>query len=134
MKTALTHDEVIEMAIKSTPHNEVLEIKPFLKLAGYKIDEIYIDRFWESPDKSDIWIYVDIPLLKWYGYKNSHMGSAMSGFRDIVNRNFKKNIDYKLYSPGKFKTFKENLQDEGIKLETGYQMLSSNRSNHMIIS
>jgi hypothetical protein len=42
-------------------------IQEFIKNKNYNIENLYIDKFWESISE-DKWIYIDDNMLEWMGY------------------------------------------------------------------
>ena len=71
-----------------------LPINEFITNNGYNINDIYINKFWNSiRDKS--WIYIDDELIDWIGFNNI---SGKTKYMDIIKKNFKKDNDYKIYN------------------------------------
>jgi hypothetical protein len=54
-------------------NNELLSVKELLKLAKYDINDVYIDRFWNSI-KENKWIYIDNEMIEYIGYSDINSG------------------------------------------------------------
>ena len=71
------------------------ELNNYITTYYNQIDNIYIDKFWNSINNKH-WIYVDDLLIEWVGYKKDSCGKQK--YTNIIKENFKENIDYKTYN------------------------------------
>lgn len=77
--------------MKNNIHNELTS---YIDKYNYKINKIYIDKFWSNINNKD-WIYVDDQLIEWIGY------NKINGKQKLINlikENFKEDVDFKIYN------------------------------------
>ena len=74
-------------------NNELLTIKELLYKINYKLDNLYIDRFWNSI-QDDKWIYLDNDLILWLEYKDIKIGKEK--IIKFLKCNFQDIEDYKI--------------------------------------
>lgn len=84
----------MELTYNNVPHsldkNDVLDIMPiheFIVTFQYPIDQLYVDKFWESINK-DSWIVVDYSMLKWMGYDCVRDRDNKRKYLELLTGNF----------------------------------------------
>ncbi len=80
-------------------NNQLLTVKELLKTINYNIDNLYIDRFWDSI-KDDKWIYLDNELILWLEYKDMKIGKEK--IIKFLKRNFIEHENYKILNNDEF--------------------------------
>ena len=76
---------------------EVVSINEFIKIFKYNIDDLYIDKFWDSLNNDD-YIVIDYDMLEWMGYTNTRLRDARSSYISILENNFIQPDDYEIVS------------------------------------
>ena len=84
----------------------MLSIKEFIKEKNYDIENLYIDKFWDSIS-NNTWIYINDNMLKWMGYNCEDLRNNKKKYLIIIKDNFKENENYKLLNTNDFKNFYE---------------------------
>ena len=112
------------------------ELNNYITTYYNQIDNIYIDKFWNSINNK-YWIYVDDLLIEWVGYKKDSCGKQK--YTNIIKDNFKENIDYKTYNYGDInKIFhlstEINENDKEILTFKDKLNVIHNRTIHLILS
>jgi hypothetical protein len=79
--------------------NSILTIKELLNSINYNLDNLYIDRFWDSI-QNDKWIYLDNELILWLEYKDMKIGKEK--IIKFLKRHFIENEDYKILNHTEF--------------------------------
>lgn len=78
---------------------KLLTIKELFTKVNYNLNNIYIDKFWDSI-QDDKWVYIDEELMFWLGYKDIRFGKE--SINKLLKRNFIENEDYKILSNEEF--------------------------------
>jgi uncharacterized C2H2 Zn-finger protein len=80
-------------------NNSILTIKELLNKINYNLDNLYIDRFWNSI-QDDKWIYLDNDLILWLDYKDIKIGKEK--IIKFLKLHFKDFEDYKILNNSQF--------------------------------
>jgi hypothetical protein len=81
-------------------NNSILTIKELLTKINYNLDNLYIDRFWNSI-QDDKWIYLDNWLINdWLGYKDIKHGKEQ--IIKLLKKYNKENDEYKILNNTEF--------------------------------
>jgi phage anti-repressor protein len=80
----------IDITLLIKNYNKLLSIKELLNIINYDINNLFIDKFWNSIE-DDSWIYLDDELIIWFGYKDITNGKKkLLGFiKNSDNGEFK---------------------------------------------
>jgi hypothetical protein len=108
-------------------NNELLSVKELLKLAKYDINDVYIDRFWNSI-KENKWIYIDNEMIEYIGY--SDINSGKKTYIKLLNSNFKEDIDFKYIINKEF----TNISMEHLCSIENIDINTHNKVKHIIVS
>jgi len=95
----------------------ILSINDIIKTIDYKIDDIYINKFWNNIN-NDLWIYIDDSILNLIDFSKEK-------FFNIIKKNFEILHDYRIINSREFNEYYENV----IKMNMKYKKL-----NFMILS
>ena len=116
----------INLELVVNNYYQLLSIQDLLFIVNYDINNLYIDKFWNSIE-DDKWIYLDNELIEWFGYKEISKG------KELILRllkNFEINEDYKIYNNA-------DLPEESCSPPGGEQDSNShggNNKKHIIIN
>ena len=89
----------IDLTTLINQNKKLLTVKELLTTVNYNVNNIYIDRFWDSI-KDDKWIYLDNELILWLEYKDIKRGK--DSIVKLLKRNFQENNDYKILNNNEF--------------------------------
>lgn len=64
---------------------------------GYKIDKLYVDRFWSSISDEQ-WILIGSDMLLWMGYRTDRARQAKELYVKLLSKHFTLEKDYKQLS------------------------------------
>ena len=103
-----------------------LDIKEFLIEIEYNIDNLYIDKFWESIT-DDKWIYINNEMLIYIGYSNIDINNGKRKYLNLITNEFEEIIDYKLLNKSEFSKCPIGHL-ENIEINT------HNKTKHLIVS
>lgn len=107
---------------------KLLTVKELLAAIDYKIDDLYIDKFWDNI-QSDKWIYIGENMLEWIGYDFSESRKAKDYMFNIINKRFIETQDYIHLTASEAKQFYIK-----IGLETPSDFNQHNKAKHLIVS
>ena len=82
-------------------NNEILSVKDILKAVNYNVNDIYIDKFWDSI-QNDKWIYIDNVMLSWMGYNRNEIKKNKQDYMNLLKENFEEHIEYKILNSKEF--------------------------------
>lgn len=80
-------------------NNSLLTIKELLNKVNYKLDNIYIDKFWYNI-KDDKWLYLDNDLILWLEYKDIKVGKEK--IIKFLKNHFIEKEDFKILTNSEF--------------------------------
>ena len=117
----------------------MLSIQEFIQNNNYNINNLFVDKFWNSI-KNDIPIYVDDNMLEYIGYDCNRERRNKEKYTDLLKRNFTENDNYKLINSMEFNNFlcpphggEEYIENKLIILDkTNINM--HNKVKHLIVS
>jgi hypothetical protein len=95
--TIILKDINIQNIINNTIN--LLTIKELLEVIDYDINNIYLDKFWNSIE-DDKWIYLDNDTILWLGYQDIKRGKE--SINKILKYHLKENEDYKILPYSEF--------------------------------
>jgi phage anti-repressor protein len=107
--------------------NDMMTVKDILKAVNYNVNDIYIDKFWDSI-QNDKWIYISNNMLIWMGYSNNEIKKGKLSYSKLLESNFDENKDYKMVHT---KEFKENAKSLNQDLEN---IDTHNKTKHLVVS
>jgi hypothetical protein len=107
--------------------NDMMSVKDILKAVNYNVNDIYIDKFWDSI-QNDKWIYISNNMLIWMGYSNNEIKKGKLSYSKLLESNFDENKDYKMVHT---KEFKENAKSLNQDLEN---IDTHNKTKHLVVS
>jgi hypothetical protein len=76
-----------------------MNVLEFIERFEYRIDKLYVDKFWASID-SEEWILVDNEMLQWIGYNDARERNNKLKYTMLLERNFKCPDDYNKVKKG----------------------------------
>ena len=76
-----------------------MNVLEFIERFEYRIDKLYVDKFWASID-SEAWILVDNEMLQWIGYNDARERNNKLKYTMLLERNFKCPDDYNKVNKG----------------------------------
>ena len=85
-------------------NNKLLTVKELLIIIGYNIDNIYLDKFWDSIEDDSKMIYLDDESILWMGYDD--IRRAKDSICKILKRHFVNNEDFKIMNHNEYKDAK----------------------------
>jgi len=95
--TIILKDINIQNIINQTIN--MLSLKELLEVIDYDINNIYLDKFWNSIE-DDKWIYLDNDTILWLGYQDIRRGK--DNICKLLKRNFIEIDDYKILNHNEF--------------------------------
>lgn len=105
-----------------------LSIRELIQELSYVIDDIYVDKFWESIE-SDKWIYIDDQILKWFGYVSTDEYKLKRRYLELLD-DFTIDKDYKHINNSEFKILVANDS----LLESNVNIDHHNKTKHLLVS
>lgn len=109
--------------------NEMLSVKEILKIVNYNINDIYIDKFWDSI-KGDKWIYIDNEMLAWMGFNRSEIKKNKQDYINLLKDNFEELSDYKSLNSKEF----NNISKCQTSVLENVEINNHNKVKHLIVS
>jgi hypothetical protein len=85
------------MSVVIAKPQQALSVLEFIQERGYKIDKLYVDRFWSSISDEQ-WILIGSDMLLWMGYRTDRARQAKELYVKLLSKHFTLEKDYKQLS------------------------------------
>jgi hypothetical protein len=116
----------------STKQHTLLTIYEFIEMMEFDIDGHMVDMCFLNL-RDDMPIYIDTNMIEWMGYKGT-IKTQKQLLVDLLERNFKKDIDYQIYNNNGYKQWlDENVSECSIKYPEPYKGAAARRGKHIIM-
>ena len=109
---------------------KLLTVKELLTAIDYKIDDLYIDKFWDNI-QSDKWIYIGENMLEWIGYDSIDEYKLKKRYISLITNHFTETQDYVHLTASEAKDFYVHL---GVNIESLPDFNTHNKAKHLIVS
>jgi hypothetical protein len=109
-------------------NNEILSVKDILKAVNYNVNDIYIDKFWDSI-QNDKWIYIDNVMLSWMGYNRNEIKKNKQDYMNLLKENFEEHIEYKILNSKEF----VNISKSQTLALDNTEINNHNKVKHLIV-
>lgn len=107
-----------------------LSVKDLLDSIDYKIDALYIDRFWDSIE-NDKWIYIGGHMLDWIGYDNRIENKPKERYLYLISKHFQDEQDYMHLTATQAKHYFSPQAGQG---DLPPDFNTHNKAKHLILS
>lgn len=115
----------------ASKYSHQLTIKELLGELSYSIDDIYIDKFWDSIEKNK-WIYIDNQTLEWIGYDTTGGKSYKPKQRYLeLLTEFQLGKNYKHLNSSEMK---ELLSKSNNSFDIPIEINDHNKVKHLLVS
>ncbi len=114
----------IDLNLIISTYYQLLTIQNLLFIINYSINNLYIDKFWNSVE-DDKWIYLDNELIEWFGYKEISKGKEK--IVKFLKEFDQELINHKILSNNEFLKYDFNSPAAG-------ELKISNNLKHIIIN
>lgn len=103
-----------------------LGVMDLLEVVNYKIDSLYIDKFWDNIE-NEKWIYIDDKMLEWAGYLYKDAYTSKAKFVRMLTKHFQEQDDYRHLTASEIK--KSDIPEVQI-----VDFNTHNKAKHLILS
>jgi hypothetical protein len=98
---------MIDRAFSS--NDKLLTIQDFVKVVNFGIDAFMVDKCFLNL-RDDMPVYIDTDMIEWMGYSGKS-DKRKEKFTAILERNFKKDIDYHVYNNNDYQQWLDTNED-----------------------
>ena len=109
---------------------KLLTVKELLAAIDYKIDDLYIDKFWDNI-QNDKWIYIGENMLEWIGYDSVDEYKLKERYISLITKHFTETQDYLHLTASEAKSFYSPFKG---RIETPPDFNTHNKAKHLIVS
>ncbi len=84
-------------------HDVMFTLKEYVNVSGFKVSKYLVDNFFHGVKRRHD-VYIDIKRLVYFGYTGEDR-KMRQNFKNLLERNFEKGVDYKLMSNVEYQTY-----------------------------